>query len=42
MYNNQEGLYKSFHKNGQLEQIGNYKESKKEGLWKIFKDNGQL
>lgn len=37
-----EGLYKSYHQNGELQQEGNYVNNKKHGLWRVFNDNGQL
>jgi hypothetical protein len=37
-----EGLWKSYHENGQLWEEGNFKDGKKEGLWKMYYENGQL
>lgn len=36
------GEWKLYHVNGQLYQIGEYKEGKPIGEWKIYFDNGQL
>ena len=37
-----EGLSKSYHENGRLEQEGNYKNGLAEGVWKWYHENGQL
>ena len=37
-----EGLYRSYHQNGKLQQEGNYLNNKKHGLWRVYNDNGQL
>ena len=37
-----EGLYKTYHKNGQLESEGNYVDGRMDGLWKFYHENGQL
>lgn len=34
------GLYEAFYENGQLMEIGNYKDGEKEGIWKRFDDEG--
>jgi len=37
-----DGLYESFHPNGQLELKENYKDGKLDGLWEIFDEDGNL
>jgi len=37
-----EGLWKTYHENGQLNVEGNFKDAKKDGLWKMYNKNGQL
>ena len=36
------GIWKEYHKNGQLSSQGNYKDFKHDGLWRTYHDNGQL
>jgi antitoxin component YwqK of YwqJK toxin-antitoxin module len=36
------GLFESFHPNGQLEFRKNYKNGKQDGLYELFSENGQL
>jgi antitoxin component YwqK of YwqJK toxin-antitoxin module len=36
------GKWESHHYNGEVEEVGQYKDRKMEGLWKFFYDNGQL
>ena len=36
-----EGSYKTYHKNGEVMEEGNYKDNEKRGLWKSFYENGQ-
>ncbi len=40
--NEREGEYKSYHENGQLEIICNYKNDKKEGGYKEYYENCKL
>ena len=37
-----DGLYETYHENGQLKSKGNFKDGKQDGLWEGFYDNGQL
>ena len=37
-----EGVWVSYHNNGQLFQKGEYKNGKKEGVWVFYQDNGLL
>ncbi len=37
-----DGYYKKWHKNGQLETFGNYKNNKREGKWQSYFENGNL
>ena len=37
-----DGLYESYHKNGQLDRKGNYKDGRQDGLFIGFYENGQL
>ncbi|PHR68815.1 MAG: hypothetical protein COA67_12220 [Lutibacter sp.] len=36
------GTWKSYYENGQISQIGNYKNNKESGVWKEYHKNGQL
>ena len=38
----EDGLWESYHKNGQLSSKGSYKDGKEDGLWEHYYDNGQL
>ena len=37
-----DGLVETFHKNGQLETKGNYKNGEPDGLWEYFDEDGNL
>ena len=37
-----EGLFQSFHQNGQISAEGQYRDGLEEGLWLTYHDNGQL
>ena len=37
-----DGLWESYHENGQLSSKGHYKDGKRDGLWKFYYEDGQL
>lgn len=37
-----DGLFQSFHKNGQLSSEGQYRDGLEEGLWSTYQQDGQL